>query len=243
MFIQITRETSVDQPYAKITFYVRHRINAVVVLLFTVTIMALALIPNIGYTADAQVKQRTIISGAHLTGSGYSVNRLFNGTINANFNPILYPISYLSGCANVLRKFSGASEVWDHEGTQLQEAAMLGTLFSEFAKNIPFFLALGIVSSILIERLSRTQKITQFFETHLPRLVNAGLPNHPENTTLPTDKIEPAQTKRNPIRRIIAIQLIISAYALGYIGIVHWNMFWPTLLLVILLIIIGAILY
>jgi len=234
----------VDQPYVERGFLVGHEVNAFVFSLSTILIVCLALFPGIGYTANVQASQRNIISGPHLSGSGYAVNRLFNGTINAYFNPIIYPISYLSGCNSVLRRFTGASEFWDHEGTQVQEAAMLGTLFVEFLKNIPYFLAVGILSSAVLARLSKVPRIAEFYEIHIQEPVKTVLGRMPEeNSTLADWTKERMQTKRKLVRRVIAIPLIISAFALAYIGIVFWNMFWPVFLLTTVMIIVGAILF
>jgi len=87
------------------------------------------------------------------------MQRLFTGYIKVSFNPTLYPISCLSGSSCVFRELAGASELWDHEGSQLKEAATLGTLFVEFIKNAPFFLAFGVSTTLIVSRLVKVPVI------------------------------------------------------------------------------------
>jgi len=164
----------------KFTHWHRRKIYAVALLTFVVIVIAC--LPGIGY----QITNGDLTTGEAVTGGplgsgtgeggpgggpgpgeggpgshghGHTVNRLFNGYIQVEFNPALYPISFLMGNENVLRKFRGAAEFWDYEGEQLKEAVTLGTLFIELIRNLPYFIAASLLVTVLTVRLAKTSAI------------------------------------------------------------------------------------
>jgi len=161
LIIKGRKKTRDESPFNE-GFWARHRREASITGLLVLIVMIIALFPGVGYNATAELDQRGIIGGTGFTEGSGSRNRLFNGTIDARFNPLLYPISYLSGSGFTLRKFQGASEFWDHQGTQVKEAALLGTLFVEFSKNVPFFIVLSIIGALIILRLLKIPAVVGF---------------------------------------------------------------------------------
>jgi len=221
----------------------RRDVDVYAVLLFTIAILCVGLIPGIGYSSKVETEQRGLIAAPHYTGEGSSRNRLFNGTISASFNPLLYPVSYLSGSDYVLRKFQGAAEVWDHEGTQIKEAVVIGTLFAEVAKNLPYFVAFGILLSIIVARLSRVPTINHFLAAKRRKTAEAFTEYQPESLRFPDYEIERPNANGKKIRRSIAISLIIGAYAITFIDVVYWSMAWQVFPLVIFIIILAVALF
>jgi len=123
----------------------------------TILLMVIAGFPHIGYEATTDVAARGVIRGVGGTSSESSIAtaRLWNGTLQVSFNPLLYPLSYLSGRITVIRKYSGASEFWDYEGQAVAEAASIGTVFVEFVKNLPYFLAAGFLITLALVRVNK----------------------------------------------------------------------------------------
>jgi len=137
-------------------FFRRNKKMILCTLLLTITIMIVALIPGIGYDAKIEVSpyaRRRIFRTSGLTEGSLSTARLFNGTLQASFNPFLYPISYIMGDDSIIRKFVGAGEFWDYDGEQVKEMAMLGTLTMEIVKNLPYFLVASYLLTLAFSRL------------------------------------------------------------------------------------------
>jgi hypothetical protein len=148
-----------EQSDGEIKFAYRHRKKIYAMALFTLALVVIAGMPGTGYkVTDLEVSQGEVITGGG-AGSGTTINRLFNGHIQVQFNPALYPISFLMGNENVSRKFRGAAEFWDYDGAQLKEAVTLGTLFTELLRNLPYFLAASLLATLLTTRLSKTSAI------------------------------------------------------------------------------------
>ena len=143
----------------KIGFFKRNRKKLFYISLFTIVLMVVALTPGIGYEVTVKIAPRGVIGGGE-----YGFGRLFNGTIQASFNPLLYPISQLSRSNPTFRRFTGASEFWDHEGQQVVEMVIIGTLFAEITKNIPYFLTVSylitlILGKLITNRLARKPRV------------------------------------------------------------------------------------
>jgi len=145
---------------ARALFIYKHRKKIYGIALFTLALVVIAIIPGAGYkVTDLELYQGGAIGGGGVGEGSHTVNRLFNGYIQVEFNPALYPISFLMGNENVLRKFRGAAEFWDYEGEQLKEAVTLGTLFIELIRNLPYFIAAGLLATLLTTKLSKTPVI------------------------------------------------------------------------------------
>jgi len=251
-----------SQILIKERFWVRHGAKIIVMLLFTVAMMSVALLPGIGYNATVKVEQRGIIAGAHLTGSGYAVNRLVNGTIDAYFSPLIYPISYLAGRDYVFRRFSGASEFWDHEGSLVKEAALLGTLSVEFFKNVPYFLLFGMASTLSLWRLAKVPAVARFLAKPRGSLLKGFVRKRLEGFGLTEEEIESRLIewvegdykkffKERPegahgervgwrvIQRRVGVLLIAMAYVVGFVGLVYFDTGLAIFPLVALMIILG----
>jgi len=134
----------------------RHRKEIYAIALFTFALIVIACVPGTGYNVvNLELTQGSPISGGGV-GDGRTVNRLYYGYLQVQFNPALYPISFLMGNENVFRKFRGAAEFWDYGGEQLKEAVTLGTLCTEVVRNLPYFIAASFLATLLGMRLAKT---------------------------------------------------------------------------------------
>lgn len=109
----------------------------------------MALVPGIGFTATANItSSRQLIQGHPCYGY------ICDGTMNATFNPVLYPVNHLFG-SEVSREFTRLSEPYDSSGKSAKESIIVQTLFSEFPINVPFFYAAGFILAVGLEKAIR----------------------------------------------------------------------------------------
>lgn len=147
-----------ERPEKETKSHDRHRGKIYAIALFTFALIVIACIPGTGYrVVGTGASPAAVVSGG--VGESHSVNRVFNCYIQVQFNPLLYPISYLMGNENVFKKFRGAAEFWDYEAAQLTEAATLGTLLTEVARNLPYFIVTGLLAALLTSELANTSTI------------------------------------------------------------------------------------
>jgi len=133
-------------------FLEKNSVKIIGVLLFTLILILVALIPGIGHNAKVETAVRGPIAAAGLA-EHVGMMRLFNGSLQASFNPLLYPISYLTGSSSIQRKFQGATTIWDYEGRDVAEMALLGTFTVEILRNFPYFLVAGFIITLLFAKL------------------------------------------------------------------------------------------
>lgn len=117
--------------------------------LFTVIFSVFALAPGIGFTAAVDITSSEIFVQGHPC-YGYTCA----GTMQATFNPILYPVNHLLG-SEVTAEFTRNSEPYDSSGYSVKERIIMETLLSQFPINIPFFYAVGFVLAVGLERAIR----------------------------------------------------------------------------------------
>lgn len=130
-------------------FFRRNAKRFLVAGLFAVIVSVLALVPGIGFTATANItSSRQLIQGHPCYGY------ICDGTINATFNPVLYPVNHFFG-SEVSREFTRLSEPYDSSGNSAKESIIVQTLFSEFPINVPFFYATGFILAVGLEKAIR----------------------------------------------------------------------------------------
>jgi hypothetical protein len=170
----IRREKVLEQSDSEMKFTYRHRKKIYAIALLTLALIVIAGQPGTGYkVTDLNLSQGGVITGGGV-GNGVTINRLFNGHIQVQFNPLLFPISYLMGKESVFRKFRGAAEFWDYGGEQLKEAVTLGTLFTELVWNLPYFLATSLLATLLAVKLSKASVIKRLITK--PKIRTSHLP-------------------------------------------------------------------
>lgn len=109
---------------------------------FAIIFSMLALTPRIGFTATTEITSSRIIVPGHPC-HGF----VCQGTINATFNPVLYPVNHLFGSV-VSTEFTRQSAPYDLSGKSVKEGIIIETLLSEFPMNFPFFYAVGFVLAV-----------------------------------------------------------------------------------------------
>jgi len=137
----------------KTTFLGRNKVKILCMLLFAIGLMGAAVFSGIGYQATVDMKPIGMTATRGLSENTVSVFNLFKGDLKVYFNPFLYPISYLSGCGLISRSFIRASEFWDYKGAEVADMVLTYTLFLEFAKNLPYFFAIGGLAAVGLAKL------------------------------------------------------------------------------------------
>ena len=130
-------------------FFRRNAKRFLVAGLFAVILSTIALVPGIGFTATVNITSSRLLVQSHPC-YGY----VCNGTINATFNPVLYPVNHLFG-SEVSTDVTRVSDPYDSLGQSVKERIIVETLFSQFPINIPFFYAVGFILAMGLEKAMR----------------------------------------------------------------------------------------
>lgn len=150
-FLERLRKKEAERKESKLTkindFFRRNSRRFQVAGLFTIVLSVLAL--RIGFAATVDITSSKILVHGHPC-YGY----VCNGTLNATFNPILFPANHLFG-STVSKEFTLLSDPNDSTGKTVKENIIIEVLFSEFPMNIPIFYAVGFVFAIGMEKVVR----------------------------------------------------------------------------------------
>jgi len=159
-------------PDEKPRFLQRHMKLLVGTALLIIILFILSVIPGVGYEIErlevSPYARRRIVSRPGLVEGSAAMARMFNGTLQASLNPLLYPISYVTGDGYIVRKFIGAAEFWDWTGEAVKEMALLGTLTVQIAKNLPYFVVVGYALTQIFRKW-----IIPATQTRISKLQNA----------------------------------------------------------------------
>jgi len=107
-----------------------------------------SLVPSLGYTGIVKADP----SSAKIKVSGHPCYGYFlNGHINLSFNPLMYPISHLTGTGRVSEGFTGWSgSTYPYEqspvsaAVRVEENVKTGTLFRHVVGNLPYIVFVGL---------------------------------------------------------------------------------------------------
>lgn len=137
-------------------FFDRNKVVLILIFLLTVFLSCIALTPGLGYEANVHVEPwggGRAPAGLIEGGSAYVF--MFKGNLTVRFNPFFYPFTYLSGKSTLFMKFLRASEYrWDFYGHEVAKMVTLGVLMVEFAKNLPFLLAVSCFVSLGLKKIA-----------------------------------------------------------------------------------------
>ena len=150
-FLDELRRKQAEGKESKLTkikgFFRRNSKRFLVAGLFAVLFSVLAV--TIGFTATVNITSTRILIQGHPC-YGY----LCEGTRNATFNPILYPVNHLLG-SEISKEIIGLSEPYDYSGESAKEEIIARTLLNELPINIPFFYAVGFILAMGLEKAIR----------------------------------------------------------------------------------------
>jgi len=121
-------------------FFRRNSKRFLIAGLFAVLLSVLAV--RIGFTVTVNITSTRILFQGHPC-HGY----LCEGTVNATFSPILYPVNHLFG-SEFSAPFARISEPYDSSGESVKKSLIIETLLREFPVNIPFFFVIGYVIAV-----------------------------------------------------------------------------------------------
>jgi hypothetical protein len=105
-------------------------------------ISVLALTPGIGYTLKIDITSSQPLVKGHPC-----VGYICKGTMNCDFNSLLYPVNHLFN-NKISKNFIGRSDPYDSSGDSVKRSARTLTLISEFPANIPFYFVIGSIVAI-----------------------------------------------------------------------------------------------
>lgn len=138
-----------EQAYIRMTMIERHKMKMLGTVLLTAVLMGIAGVSGIGYNSTVEITPVGLTATAGLTEGSASIFRLWQGSAEVSFNPILYPLSYLFGSGSTSKSFIRSSERWDYYGNEVAESVVIYTVLVEWIKHIPYFVAVGGLTIIL----------------------------------------------------------------------------------------------
>lgn len=146
---QAKESESLRQPSRIKEFFKRNSKRFLVAGVVSVFFSVLALTHGIGFTVTVNItSSRLLVKGHPCYGF------ICDGTMNATFNPFLYPINHLFGWigSEVSIEFTRLSEPYDSSGGSLKGLIVTETLLSQFPINIPLFYAVGFIVAVGLEK-------------------------------------------------------------------------------------------
>ena len=150
-FLDELRRKQAEGKESKLTkikgFFRRNSKRFTVAGLFAVLFSVLAV--RIGFTANVNITSTRILIQGHPC-YGY----LCEGTMNATFNPILYPVNNLLE-SEISKEIIVLSEPYDSSGESAEEKIIARILLSELPINIPFFYVVGFILAVGLEKAFR----------------------------------------------------------------------------------------
>lgn len=131
--------------------------------LLTLVFFVFSLLPGLGYNS---IIEANVVQGFWVkTGegpAGVQFLTVINGSIRIYYNPFFYPITCLSIKNFQQIKFVRISQIsWDIQGYETARMVLVGVLFWEFLKNIPYFLIASCVIVLCILRIMRVHKVKE----------------------------------------------------------------------------------
>jgi hypothetical protein len=135
--------------------------------LLTLVFTIAALTPGIGYNIKLHIEP----SGGGRARAGTTEGNTayvmaFKGNVTANFNPLFYPLTFLTGKSTLFTRFWRAAESnFDYYGEDVARMVVSGLLATEFLKNLPLLLPITCLISLGLTRLMHITQVVQLRHT------------------------------------------------------------------------------